>query len=120
MWQEFGRFGPIASVKIMWPRTEEDKRKIKNSGFVCYLDRKHAETAKEEMHGFLLFYFIIWIYKKLTLSLHHYYYFFKGRELGGYEIRVGWGKPVPGSKLTTPLPVLSNLPVNFFEMFFHI
>lgn len=46
--------------------------------------------------------------------------FFKGRELGGYEIRVGWGKPVPGSKLTTPLPVLSNLPVNFFEMFFHI
>lgn len=36
----------------MWPRTEEDKKsKLKNSGFVCYLDRKDAEVAKDEMHG---------------------------------------------------------------------
>ena len=25
--REFGKYGPIASVKIMWPRTDEEKRR---------------------------------------------------------------------------------------------
>lgn len=32
-----GRFGPIASVKIMWPRDEEARRKGRNCGFVAFM-----------------------------------------------------------------------------------
>lgn len=35
--REFGRFGPIASVKIMWPRDEEQRRRGRNSGFVAFM-----------------------------------------------------------------------------------
>ncbi|KAJ6957013.1 hypothetical protein NC653_039054 [Populus alba x Populus x berolinensis] len=35
----FGRFGPIASVKIMWPRTEEERRRQRNCGFVAFMNR---------------------------------------------------------------------------------
>lgn len=35
--REFGRFGPIASIKIMWPRTEEQRRANRNCGFVAYM-----------------------------------------------------------------------------------
>jgi hypothetical protein len=34
---EFGRFGPIASIKIMWPRTEEQRRAGRNCGFVAFM-----------------------------------------------------------------------------------
>ena len=37
--KEFGRFGPIASVKVMWPRDEEQRRKQRNCGFVAYMVR---------------------------------------------------------------------------------
>lgn len=43
--REFGVFGPIASVKIMWPRTEEERERNRNSGFVSFMDRKSAEKA---------------------------------------------------------------------------
>ncbi|KAJ6956809.1 protein RRC1-like [Populus alba x Populus x berolinensis] len=36
----FGRFGPIASVKIMWPRTEEERRRQRNCGFVAFMNRE--------------------------------------------------------------------------------
>jgi hypothetical protein len=35
--REFGRFGPIASVKVMWPRDEEQRRRARNSGFVAFM-----------------------------------------------------------------------------------
>lgn len=35
--REFGRFGPIASVKIMWPRDEEQRRRGSNCGFVAFM-----------------------------------------------------------------------------------
>ena len=35
--KEFGRFGPIASVKIMWPRDEEQRRRGRNNGFVAFM-----------------------------------------------------------------------------------
>ena len=35
--REFLRFGPIASVKVMWPRQEEQRRRGKNCGFVAYM-----------------------------------------------------------------------------------
>lgn len=47
----FGRFGPIASVKIMWPRTEEEHRRQRNCGFVAFMKRSDAAKAKNEMDG---------------------------------------------------------------------
>jgi hypothetical protein len=35
--REFGRFGSIASVKVMWPRDEEQRRRQRNSGFVAFM-----------------------------------------------------------------------------------
>jgi U2-associated protein SR140 len=41
--REFGRFGPIGSVKIMWPRDEEQRRRGRNCGFVAFMvSRTHA------------------------------------------------------------------------------
>lgn len=34
--EAFGRYGPLASVKIMWPRYE-DSNKTHNSGFVAFM-----------------------------------------------------------------------------------
>ncbi|XP_022913572.1 U2 snRNP-associated SURP motif-containing protein-like [Onthophagus taurus] len=41
----FGVYGPLASVKIMWPRNEERGRS--NVGFVAYMSRKDGERALE-------------------------------------------------------------------------
>lgn len=35
--REFVRFGPIASVKIMWPRDEDQRRRGRNCGFVAFM-----------------------------------------------------------------------------------
>lgn len=35
--REFGRFGPIASVKVMWPRDDEQRAKKRNCGFVAFM-----------------------------------------------------------------------------------
>jgi hypothetical protein len=35
----FGRVGPLASVKILWPRGDEAATKTHNSGFVAYMVR---------------------------------------------------------------------------------
>ncbi|CEP07585.1 hypothetical protein [Parasitella parasitica] len=66
--QEFGKFGPIASVKIMWPRTQEEKDKGNNCGFVSFMTRQDAANAIRSLDG---------------------------KELHGYALRVGWGKAVP-------------------------
>lgn len=49
--KEFSRFGRIYSVKIMWPRTEEEKRRNRNSGFVQFERREDAERAKDALNG---------------------------------------------------------------------
>lgn len=43
----FGKFGALASVKIMWPRGEEKFRNYSNTncGFVAFMSRKDAEKA---------------------------------------------------------------------------
>ncbi|XP_060587326.1 U2 snRNP-associated SURP motif-containing protein-like [Ruditapes philippinarum] len=91
----FGRFGPLASVKIMWPRTDEEKSRGRNCGFVAFMNRKDGERALKHL---------------------------KGREIGGFEMKLGWGKPVPIpphpiyippalAELTQPPPP-SGLPFN--------
>lgn len=47
----FGRYGPLASVKIMYPRTDEEKSRLTNCGFVAYMSRKDAERAMNELNG---------------------------------------------------------------------
>ncbi|CAG8519087.1 7934_t:CDS:10 [Funneliformis mosseae] len=66
--KEFAKYGPIASVKIMWPRTQEEKDRNRNCGFVSFMDRECAAQALKNMDG---------------------------KELLGYIMRVGWGKAVP-------------------------
>uniref|UniRef100_A0A1D1YSZ1 U2 snRNP-associated SURP motif-containing protein n=2 Tax=Anthurium amnicola TaxID=1678845 RepID=A0A1D1YSZ1_9ARAE len=75
----FGRFGPIASVKIMWPRTEEERRRQRNCGFVAFMNRVDGQAAKDEMQGVVVY---------------------------GYELKIGWGKSVslPAQALPAPPP----------------
>lgn len=47
----FGKYGPLASVKIMWPRTEEEKARNRNCGFVAYMRRKDGEKALNALKG---------------------------------------------------------------------
>lgn len=66
--QHFGKFGPLASVKIMWPRTEEERSRNRNCGFVAFMRRRDAERSLDDM---------------------------KGSTILGYEVEIGWGKAVP-------------------------
>ena len=47
----FGKYGPLASVKIMWPRTDEEKSRNRNCGFVAYMLRKDGEKALKSLNG---------------------------------------------------------------------
>lgn len=38
--QRFGHHGLLASVKIMWPRSEDEKARGANCGFVAFMNRK--------------------------------------------------------------------------------
>ncbi|KAI8324529.1 hypothetical protein GQ54DRAFT_58632 [Martensiomyces pterosporus] len=64
----FAKYGPIGSVKIMWPRTPEEHARKRNSGFVSFMDRECAARAIRGMD-------------KETMR--------------GYTLRVCWGKRVP-------------------------
>ena len=49
--EEFGKYGPLASVKIMWPRTDEERSRNRNCGFVAFMTRKDAERAIKALNG---------------------------------------------------------------------
>src|SRR4051812_43588415 len=53
--REFGKFGAISSIKIMWPRTDEEKRRNRNCGFVSFHIRSDADHAKSTMQSKELF-----------------------------------------------------------------
>lgn len=63
----FGRYGPLASIKIMWPRSDEEKSRGRNCGFVAYMSRKDGERALRNLNG---------------------------KDVFGYEMKLGWGKSV--------------------------
>ena len=50
----FGKYGPIASIKIMWPRDDDQRTCGRRSGFVAYMARQSAEEALEKMQGMVL------------------------------------------------------------------
>lgn len=64
----FGKYGPLASIKIMWPRSDEEKARARNCGFVAFMNRKDGERALK---------------------------FLNGKDVMGYEMKLGWGKGVP-------------------------
>src|SRR6185312_15612967 len=64
----FGKYGPLASVKIMWPRSEEERSRNRNCGFVAYMNRKDGERALRGLNG---------------------------KDIMGFEMKLGWGKAVP-------------------------
>ena len=66
--REFAKYGPIASVKIMWPR-EDELIHARAERFVAFMTRSSAEQAKEG-----------WTEKCSAAST---------------ICSVGWGKPVP-------------------------
>ncbi|PVG00341.1 hypothetical protein CPB86DRAFT_729426 [Serendipita vermifera] len=75
--EHFGQFGPITSIKIMWPRGDPrenntDRRSKSGglSGFVSFKRRRDAEIALKELDG------MAW---------------------AGSTLRVGWSKAVPTS-----------------------
>jgi RNA recognition motif-containing protein len=47
----FGRYGPLASIKIMWPRSDEEKARGRNCGFVAFMNRKDGERALKFLNG---------------------------------------------------------------------
>jgi len=51
----FGKYGPLASVKVMWPRSDEEKARGRNCGFVAYMNRKDGERALNALQGWSAF-----------------------------------------------------------------
>ena len=41
--------GDLYSVKIMWPRTAEERSRNRNTGFVCFMSRADAEDAMDAL-----------------------------------------------------------------------
>ncbi|XP_020488939.2 U2 snRNP-associated SURP motif-containing protein isoform X2 [Labrus bergylta] len=83
--QEFCKYGPLASVKIMWPRTEEERCRTSNRAFVAFMTRKDAERALAALDG---------------------------KVIMGFEMKLGWGKParIPPQPLYTPVGVRATPP----------
>ncbi|KAA8587032.1 hypothetical protein FQN60_000868 [Etheostoma spectabile] len=83
--KEFGKYGPLASVKIMWPRTDEERCRTSNRAFVAFMTRKDAERALASLDG---------------------------KVIMGLEMKLGWGKParIPPQPLYTPVGVRATPP----------
>ena len=41
----FSKYGRVESVKILWPRTDEERNRLVNNGFVNYFTRSDASRA---------------------------------------------------------------------------
>lgn len=83
--KEFGKYGPLASVKIMWPRTDEERCRTSNRAFVAFMTRRDAERALAALDG---------------------------KVIMGFEMKLGWGKParIPPQPLYTPVGVRATPP----------
>eukprot|EP00928_Gymnodinium_smaydae_P044980 TRINITY_DN30024_c0_g1_i1.p1 TRINITY_DN30024_c0_g1~~TRINITY_DN30024_c0_g1_i1.p1 ORF type:complete len:1033 (+),score=250.54 TRINITY_DN30024_c0_g1_i1:89-3187(+) len=68
--REFGRFGEVVSIKIMYPRTDAQRYRAMNSGFVQFKARGAAEAARRALNG---------------------------KEYFGMALRIDWGRAVQSS-----------------------
>ncbi len=73
----FGRYGSILSVKIMWPRNDDERARGRNTGFVSFVKRRDAERALGEL---------------------------KDSVVDGHIVQMGWGKAVKGAASTAGAP----------------
>jgi RNA recognition motif-containing protein len=91
LFREFCKFGPIESVKVMYPRNDEERTRGRNCGFVKFFEREDAELAMEELDGILIF---------------------------GYEMKIGWGKAMPrhSKDITTGALTIQNVSPNIYEI----
>lgn len=46
----FCKYGEIESVKVMWPRTEEERKRKRNCGFVKFYKYEAAYLAKQNLN----------------------------------------------------------------------
>ncbi|KAL7668947.1 hypothetical protein ACOME3_009628 [Neoechinorhynchus agilis] len=83
----FGAYGSLASVKIMYPRTDEEHSRGTNCGFVAFMLRKDAESAINALNG---------------------------TEQHGLKIRTGWGKSISLPKAPLCIPNDVSLKNNVF------
>ncbi|CAE8711970.1 unnamed protein product, partial [Polarella glacialis] len=65
--REFGRYGEITSIKIMYPRTDQQRYRGMNSGFVQFRTRGQAEAARSRLNG---------------------------KEFFGMALRIDWGRAI--------------------------
>ncbi|CAM9257117.1 unnamed protein product [Chrysoparadoxa australica] len=63
----FSKFGEIYSIKIMWPRTDEERQRKRNCGFVSFYRREDAVAARNALNDVMV---------------------------DDYAMSIGWGKPV--------------------------
>ncbi|WKX99351.1 hypothetical protein Q1695_014326 [Nippostrongylus brasiliensis] len=54
LFDSFGSFGPLASAKILFPRTEEEKRRDHLCGFCAFMSREDVDRALAQMTGFFI------------------------------------------------------------------
>lgn len=47
----FGHYGPLASVKIMWPRSDDERSRGYHTGFIAFMTRKDADRAVAALKG---------------------------------------------------------------------
>ena len=60
----FGQYGPLASVKIMWPRCDEERARNRNCGFVAYMNRADGEKALKDLVGMFYQVFNLHLFKE--------------------------------------------------------
>ncbi|TDH72117.1 hypothetical protein CCR75_001242 [Bremia lactucae] len=82
---EFGRYGEVYSIKIMWPRSEEERARKRNCGFVSFYKRRDADDARINLDD---------------------------KQLEGQPMIVGWGKAVkiPSRAISSMTSNMSSLP----------
>lgn len=122
--KEFGKYGPLASVKIMWPRTDEERCRTSNRAFVAFMTRKDAERALAALDGivdlhnamadWLNYYYpttcmVCWCF---SLTVNVWLCCIAGTVIMGFEMKLGWGKParIPPQPLYTPVGVRATVP----------
>jgi hypothetical protein len=79
----FERYGHIRSVKIMWPRSDEERVRKRNCGFVSFQLREDADSARVDLQEYVL---------------------------NGYKMIVGWGKaprPAVSAVAAPPITILT-------------
>ena len=79
----FSRYGAIESVKVMWPRTDEERARGRNTGFVLFYDRNEAERAVSALQD---------------------------TEIEGQRVFLGWGRMPTGHVAVAPAPPLAPPP----------